>query len=729
MHDLRRSALRLATERQPRAIRRPTGPDGAPLPIRQVFASHVFTLERMREHLPAEVVRRFQAAVEHGEELSADLADRIAQGALEWAVERGATHFAHWFQPMTGTTAEKHDAFLAFDDDRPISRFTGTQLTRSEPDASSFPSGGMRSTFEARGYTVWDPASPLFIMERTNGATLCIPSCFFSYDGHALDKKTPLLRSMDALDRQLARLWGLLGEPVPGRFHVTAGPEQEYFLVDRAWVAARPDLLLAGRALVGAPPPKGQTLEDHYFGSIPSRVLAFMHELELELYKVGVPAQTRHNEVAPSQFEIAVHYEDANLAADHNQLVMELVRKVAGRHALTALLHEKPFPGINGSGKHLNWSLADATGANLLAPGETPEQNLRFLAILAAILLGVHRHAAPLRAAIASHGNDFRLGANEAPPAILSVFLGSRLSELCEALADGRAVGGNGAAALLESGLRHLPRIRRDDTDRNRTSPFAFTGDKFEFRAVGANASISFPLTALNTAVADGLDALSARIEALDDRNPEAILGVIGELLRESRPVRFEGNNYDAAWVARAEARGLPHLRDTPAALAALGAPEVRELFQRHGVLRPAELTSRVAIKTERYLTTVEVELDVLGDLVSQAVLPAARAEIAARSEAHGALHALGIEPHEAERAELKRLIDAVAALHAGWRKLSEAGPRLAALDPAERARAVAAEVVPGIEAMRTACATVEELVADDRWPLPRLREILFQNG
>ncbi|MBA3671829.1 MAG: glutamine synthetase III, partial [Gemmatimonadaceae bacterium] len=487
----------------------PHSPDADGLtsqPTSAYFGCNTFGARQMRDKLPKDVYAKLVASIRQGKKLDLDIAPTVAQVIKEWAIGRGVTHFTHWFQPQTGLTAEKHDAFLSFDDNKqPMESFTGAQLIQSEPDASSFPSGGLRATWEARGYTAWNPASPVFIVESARSRTLCIPSVFIGYNGEALDEMTPLLRSTDVLSQKAMALLELIGEPGVQRVYATLGAEQEYFLIDRNHFALRPDLVMAGRSLVGAPPPRGQQLEDHYFGGIPERIQACIAEVEHELYKLGVPIVTRHNEVAPSQFEMAPAFEDLDIAVDHNQLVMATLRKVALRHGLQAVLHEKPFAGVNGSGKHCNWSLSIASdnpeldGQNLLKPGKTPQQNLRFLVFLAAVLRGVHKHAGLLRAGIASSGNEHRLGANEAPPAIISVFMGSMLTRVIESIAAGKT-SANAAQAMIKLGIARLPEIEKDNTDRNRTSPFAFTGNKFEFRAVGSSASIAFPIVLLNAA-------------------------------------------------------------------------------------------------------------------------------------------------------------------------------------------------------------------------------------
>src|SRR5215211_3897424 len=537
-----------------RAAIKPSHPNASengaapPRPTSDYFGINTFGWRQMRSKLPREVYAKLLASVRHGKKLDGEIAPTVAQVIKEWAISRGVTHFTHWFQPMTGLTAEKHDAFLSFDDQRqPVETFSGAQLIQSEPDASSFPSGGLRATWEARGYTAWNPASPVFIVESGGTRTLCIPSVFIGYHGEALDEMTPLLRSSDALSNKAIELLELLGDKGVHRVFTTLGPEQEYFLFDRSHFALRPDLVMAGRTLVGAAPARGQQLEDHYFGGIPERIQACISEAEHELYKLGVPIITRHNEVAPSQFEMAPMYEETDIAVDHNQMVMATLRKVALRHGLQALLNEKPFAGINGSGKHCNWSLsisadnAELDGFNLLKPGKTPHQNIRFLVFLAAVLKGVHRHAGLLRAGIASSGNEHRLGANEAPPAIISVFMGQSLTQVIEEIASGKPSNGSAAAQMIQLGVAKLPEIQKDNTDRNRTSPFAFTGMKFEFRAVGSSQSIAFPVTLLNAAVAEAIDELIAELreelkktKSVDD----AIMKVVRKAFRATSAIR-----------------------------------------------------------------------------------------------------------------------------------------------------------------------------------------------
>ena len=713
--NARRLAVQTATSRSLRTLPRAVDAEGRPQRISQLFGSRVFHADRMKQRLPPEIYARWSETVEKGARLDRPVADAIAHAVKEWALESGASHFCHWFHPMTGSTAEKHDSFLWFDGaGRPIEKFTGGMLLQSEPDASSFPSGGMRSTFEARGYTVWDPTSPMFLMDGPSGRTLVIPSAFLGYHGQALDEKAPLLRSMEALSKGAVKLLGKLGAAA-SRVTPTVGPEQEYFVIDKAYGALRPDLQVAGRTVLGAAAAKGQSLEDHYFGSIPPRVLAFMEEVEAELYALGVWAKTRHNEVAPSQFELAPVFTEANVAADHNQLVMQTLRKVGDRHGFATLLHEKPFAGVNGSGKHVNWSMQTNTGDNLLDPGHNPAENLRFLAFMAATLLGVHRHAGVLRASIASHGNDFRLGANEAPPAIISVFLGDFLTKIVDGIVSGKVANLPAGQAMIELGVSRLPAVAQDNTDRNRTSPFAFTGNKFEFRAVGSSASISFPTACLNAAVADGVDQLIAWIEAGNGD----VMAAVRKALTESSPVRFDGNGYSAEWVEEAERRGLPHARNTPAALGYLHTAAAKDLFSRTGVLSPEELHSRYDVRLELYNKKVDIEVDVLRELADTYVIPSIIAEIDAADGVAGSL-------------ANKRFLAIEAAGDAGETARRELDAVLGAIPlggTADTASYLCSDVVPALAALRAACDAAEKLVADHRWSLPKYREMLFVNG
>ncbi|MFK7929057.1 MAG: glutamine synthetase III, partial [Myxococcota bacterium] len=619
----RRSALQAISKRKPTHFE----PESKARDLNDLYGRNVFSLDRMREYLPDEASHALAACIDRGSELDPALADQVAHAMKSWALERGATHFTHWFLPMTGATAEKHDSFLDLDGSDLIMRFSGKQLVKGEPDASSFPSGGLRATFEARGYTAWDPTSPAFIRETVAGATLYIPTAFCSWTGEALDKKTPLLRSGEALAKQCMRMIRLLGDEETGFVYPTVGAEQEYFLIDRELFNLRPDLLTSGRTLFGARPPKGQELEDHYFGTISPRVLEYMHEVEEELWKLGVPVKTRHNEVAPSQFELAPVFERTPLAIDHNMLTMEVLRQVARRHGFQCLLHEKPFAGINGSGKHNNWSISTDKGDNLLEPGQTPGENMRFIVFLTAVIQAVDQHADLLRASIAHAGNDHRLGANEAPPAILSIYLGEELSSVVDSLIAGEKHSGSGGGESMRLGVSALPPLPRDSTDRNRTSPFAFTGNKFEFRAVGSSQSIARPNIFINTIVADALAQLA---DAIEDRTsngtelPDAVQQVVQASLTKHHRVIFNGNGYSDAWQQDAKTRGLPNLRTAVDAIGCYGSPEHVELFERHGVLSHKEVESRVNVMFEAYSKALAIEAQSSLDLASTALLPAA---------------------------------------------------------------------------------------------------------
>ncbi len=722
-------AIEAATARHPRKFDLPKDDLGRSLAVSDFFGQYTFGVKEIKGAIPKADYERFVELTHSGQTLEKDLADKIAKAVRNWALEMGITHFCHWFQPMTGLTAEKHDAFISFSDDgAPIENISGSQLIQSEPDASSFPSGGMRSTFEARGYTAWDPTSPMFMMTTVNGRTLCIPSVFVSYTGHALDEKTPLLRSVEALSTSTLKLLHALGDTNIKRVTATLGAEQEYFLIDRAYHALRPDLVHTGRTLIGNRPPKGQELEDHYFGSIPSRVQAFMQEVEYELYRLGVPAKTRHNEVAPAQFEIAPIFEDANVSVDHNHLTMEVLRKVAERHNFTCLLHEKPFAGINGSGKHNNWSMATDTGVNLLDPGTSPHQNLRFLTVLAAILKGVHKHNALLRASIASTGNDHRLGANEAPPAIMSVFLGDQLSMICNKIKSGEAIE-NPERAMISLGVSKIPAVARDNTDRNRTSPFAFTGNKFEFRAVGSTASCSMPMAVLNSAVAQAMGEmakqLTERTKNGGDRD-KAILELVRETIVASEAIRFEGNGYSAEWVTEAERRGLAHLRNTPEALAAFTYPATKQLFTETGVLSEAELQSRHHVNVERYLKKIDIEIETMRLLVDSYVAPAATGYLADMAKTAANLAKItGVEKAPIE-SSVKKVADLLKELSDKRTSMENAFQAASSLGEEARAKSMADKVLPAMDMLRDVCDRIETTVGNAYWPLPKYREMLF---
>jgi glutamine synthetase len=708
----------------------------APRPARtsEYFGINTFGAKQMRDKLPADVYAKLVDAVRYGRKLDPEVAPVVAQVVKDWAVGHGATHFTHWFQPQTGLTAEKHDAFIEFDGENVLETFTADQLIQSEPDASSFPSGGLRATWEARGYTAWNPASPLFIAEWAGVQTLCIPSVFIGYTGEALDEMTPLLRSSDVLSERAVALLDLIGDEDIQRVFTTLGPEQEYFLVDRTLSAMRPDLIMANRTVIGAPPARGQQLEDHYFGGIPERVQSCIAEVEYELYKLGVPIRTRHNEVAPSQFEMAPVFEETDVAVDHNQLVMATLRRVALRHGLQALLHEKPFAGVNGSGKHCNWSLQIRSedhhldGSNLLKPGDTPHQNVRFLLFLAAILKAVHKHAGALRASIASSGNEYRLGANEAPPAIISVFMGGMLTGMLDEITSGK-VRGSAEEQMLRLGVAKLPEIKRDNTDRNRTSPFAFTGQKFEFRAVGGSQSIAFPIMVLNAAVAEALGELTEQLrEKLNGskKADDAVLAVVRESFAESAPIRFEGNNYSQEWVEEAERRGLPNLKRAPEALAQLVTPQSRALFNRLGILSEDELESRYHVKLERYSKDILIELNVLREMVDTMVLPTAfqYLGVLTRAAADARTAGISVAPQAAAAEELGRLVEDLRARRGGLDQVIRDAAEIQ--DPQGQADFLSEQRARCLEDVRALCDQIELTVPDVLWPLPKYREMLF---
>jgi glutamine synthetase len=695
------------------------------------FGSDTYGVDAMRETLPRPVFEKLLATIQRGETLDSKIAEEVAHGMKEWAVARGATHFTHWFQPLNGQSAEKHDAFLTLTPSgEAIARFSGSQLVQGEPDASSFPSGGMRSTFEARGYTAWDPTSPAFLLRHERAATLCVPTVFLSWTGEALDKKAPLLRSMKAVADAAKRVLDLMGTPAK-RVFPTLGSEQEYFLVDSKWYDGRPDLQVTGRTLLGAAPAKGQQLEDHYFGSISDRVIAYMEEFEQAAWALGIPVKTRHNEVAPHQYEIAPIFEDVNRSADHNQLLMDVMRRVAKRRGLACLLHEKPFAGVNGSGKHNNWSLATDDGRNLLDPGETPEEHARFLFFTAAVVKAVHKRAALLRAGIASSGNDHRLGANEAPPAIVSVYLGDPLTRIFDNLAAGKPVELT-SKTMVELGLSSLPSISKDNTDRNRTSPFAFTGNKFEFRAVGSSQAIQMPNVFLNCAAAEALDdvadRLAKRLKGGKGTVTAAMLAVAGEVYAESKSVVFNGDNYGEAWVKEAAKRGLPNLKDTPAALEPYADPSARKLLADCGIFQPHELDARLHVELETFVKQVEIEVAMLLRMVDTGVLPAAarHQEALARSIA-GAKAAKG-----KVAAQEKALVAYSADLDEAHAKRAALAAALAAVkkghpEPAVHARGLCDKVRPAMGALRAVCDRIEASTDASLWPFPTYHQMLFQ--
>jgi len=723
-------AIQDATSRRPRKFDIPRDDLGRAIAVSDYFGSHTFGVKEIKNAILKSDYDRFMDTIHKNAPLEKDLADKIAKAVRNWGMEMGITHFCHWFQPMTGTTAEKHDAFISFSDEgQPIEKFSGSQLIQSEPDASSFPSGGTRSTFEARGYTAWDPLSPMFMITGTNGKTLCIPSAFLSYHGDALDEKTPLLRSVEAASEAAVALLHTLGDTKVNRVVSTLGAEQEYFLIDRSYYALRPDLILTGRTLVGAKPPKGQELEDHYFGSIPSRVEAYMQEVEFELYRLGVPAKTRHNEVAPAQFEIAPIFEEANVSVDHNHLTMEILKKVAERHNFALLLHEKPFAGINGSGKHNNWALATDTGSNLLEPGATPHQNLRFLVVLTSVLKAVLRHNALLRASIASTGNDHRLGANEAPPAIMSVFLGEQLSMILNKIKSGEVIE-NAERAMISLGVAKLPLVAKDNTDRNRTSPFAFTGNKFEFRAVGSTASCSFPVACLNAAVAESMKEMKIAIEekfkTAKDRE-QAILEVVRDAVIATEAIRFEGNGYSAEWITEAEKRGLAHLRNTPEALTAYNLPSTKKLFTETKVLSESELNSRTHVQVERYIKKIEIEVETMKTLLDNYIIPGVSFYLADISDAAVKIAKLNGVDKSTQESLAKKIADLLKELSDRRQNFESAYQNSSSAKSDEaKMKTLAEKVLPAMLATREACDKLEQLVGNGYWPLPKYREMLF---
>lgn len=705
------------------ATRRREGPSRAT----EIFGSRAFNDAVQRARLPKEVYLALRRTITRGEPLEMAVADTVATAMKDWAVEHGATHYTHWFQPLTGITAEKHDAFLVpTPDGKAIAEFNGRELIKGEPDASSFPSGGMRSTFEARGYTAWDPTSPPWLLVSPNGCTLVIPTAFVSWTGEALDKKTPLLRSMEALSTQAVRILRLFGSTAE-RVITTCGAEQEYFLIDRHFYFARPDLINAGRTLFGARPPKGQEMEDQYFGSIPERVLACMMEVEDELYRCGVPVKTRHNEVAPSQYEVAPIFENANVSTDHQMMTMEVLRRVAPKYGLACLLHEKPFAGVNGSGKHLNWSMCDDHGNNLLNPGDTPHDNLQFLVFCAAVLRAVDRFQGLLRASIASAGNDHRLGANEAPPAIISIFLGDMLTDLFEQIDQGSARRTR-QGGVLDPGVSVLPRLPRDAGDRNRTSPFAFTGNKFEFRAVSANQSIAFPNIALNVAVTEALDYCATRLEtamAAGQSLEEACRLLLADIARTHKRIIFNGNGYSEEWQREAEARGLLNLRNTPDALPELLAPHVVEAFETYRVLNERELRARYTVALEAYNKTITVEGQLMVLMANRYILPAALAY-----QTHVAQNVAAVKAAGGTASAGTKTLETLCALVDELRCRADALTRALDHQPngslEDHARYCRDTIVSAMTALRDVGDRIEVVMPSDSWPLPTYREMLF---
>lgn len=699
----------------------------------ELFGTNVFSAKVMKERLPKNVFKSLMKTIDAGEPLDPSIADTVAAAMKDWAIEKGATHYAHVFYPLTGLTAEKHDSFLAPDGaGGAVAEFSGSALIQGEPDASSFPSGGIRATFEARGYTAWDVTSPAYILENPNGTTLCIPTAFFSWTGEALDKKTPLLRSMKAINVQAQRILKLFGHKNAGLVTATCGPEQEYFLIDRNFFFARPDLLNAGRTLFGAPPPKGQEFADQYFGAIPERVLACMLDTERELYKLGVPVKTRHNEVAPSQYEIAPIYENANVATDHQQLIMLTMKRVAGKYGLECLLHEKPFAGVNGSGKHCNWSLGNSTQGNLLEPGKTPHENMQFLVFCAGVIRAVHKHSKLLRAVVAFAGNDHRLGANEAPPAIISIFLGEQLADVFEQIKKSGSAATSKQPGTMTVGVDTLPPLPKDAGDRNRTSPFAFTGNKFEFRAVGSSQSLAGPLVALNTIMTESLDYIATELEKATGGDASKLNGAVQSLLKkiidENGAVIFNGDGYSEEWHQEAEKRGLPNKKQTIDSLPDITDPAVVSMFEKYKVLTPREVESRKEIYFEQYVLTLNVESKLTHEIAKTVIYPAAvryQSELAA---AAANCKAAGVD---FDASLLTKLTGLIKSLNESIGKLEHlihegghGGHGVA--NPQQAAERCAKQLKPAMEAVRSVVDELEGVVADDHWPLPTYQEMLF---
>jgi len=719
-YGTRVQAISQVTDRKPL-------PSKIPQRLEALWATDVFTLSKMQASLPKDVFKSVKNTILTGGKLDVSIAGAVAAAMKDWATSKGALYYAHVFYPMTNATAEKHDGFISVQSDGSvITEFTGKVLVQGEPDGSSFPNGGLRSTFEARGYTAWDVTSPAYVMETDNGVTLCIPTVFISWTGEALDKKTPLLRSISSMSKAATRVLKLLGHTEVAPVNSSCGAEQEYFLVDAHFAHSRPDLLLTGRTLFGKPAAKGQQFDDHYFGAIPERVQVFMQEVEERMYRLGIPAKTRHNEVAPGQFEIAPFFEAANVASDHQQLIMTLLKSTAKKHGFVCLLHEKPFAGINGSGKHVNWSVGNATQGNLLDPGDTPHANMQFLLFCGAVIRGVHKYGPLLRAVVATASNDHRLGANEAPPAIISVYLGSQLEKVFDQISQGQ-IEGSDAPGLMDLGVDTLPVFPKDPGDRNRTSPFAFTGNRFEFRAVGSNQSVSGPLVAMNTILADSLtwvaDNLESRMKAGEDLNTAA-QGVLKEIMDKHRNVIFGGNGYSPEWHKMAvEERGLANLRTTADALPVLKADYIEELFTRMGVFTPVELESRFDVYAEQYLLAIEVEAKLVVSMAKTIIYPAAVRYLSELSLAIANAAAIGIEIDKESAQTVSNLIKL---LMDGVSKLSAAIAKQDFASIEEHMQYSAQTIRPLMDQVREYADTLEGEVADNFWPLPTYQEMLF---
>jgi glutamine synthetase len=720
-YESRTQAIYQITDREPILVEPPAR-------LEDLWAADVFSLSKMKQCLPKGVFKSLKKTIEAGEELDVSTADTVASAMKDWAISKGASYYAHVFYPMTNATAEKHDGFISTQSDgSAISEFAGKLLVQGEPDGSSFPNGGIRSTFEARGYTAWDVTSPAYLMETDNGVTLCIPTIFVSWTGEALDKKTPLLRSIGAMNKAATRVLKILGYSDVAPVNSSCGAEQEYFLVDAHFANSRPDLLLAGRTLFGKPPAKGQQFDDHYFGAIPERVQVFMQDVEKKMYRLGIPAKTRHNEVAPGQFEIAPYFEAANVASDHQQLTMTLLRLTAKKHGFVCLLHEKPFAGINGSGKHVNWSVGNSTQGNLLDPGDTPHENLQFLVFCAAVIRGVHKYGPLMRAVIATASNDHRLGANEAPPAIMSVYLGSQLEELFNQIAAGELNDQYSHSGKIKFDVDTLPPLAKDAGDRNRTSPFAFTGNRFEFRAVGSNQSVSGPLIALNTMLADSLASIGDLLESELGKGSDlkaAVVAVIKEVMDKHRAVIFGGDGYSEAWHKMAvEERGLANLRTTADALPVLKEKYIEELFEKTEVLSPKELESRFEVYSEQYILSIEVEAKLVIDLAKTSIYPAAMRHLGDIAATVGGLEEMGIN---LDQDNLKTVAELTNSLMTKVSKLSSALAKEDFGRVEEHMKYSATTLRSLMDEVRVDVDALEAEVADDLWPLPTYQEMLF---
>ena len=720
-YESRTQAIYQITDRQPIPV-------GPPSRLEDIWATDVFSLSKMKQCLPKPVFKSLKKTIETGEPLDVSVADTVATAMKDWAIAKGASYYAHVFYPMTNLTAEKHDGFISIQSDgSAITEFAGKLLIQGEPDGSSFPNGGIRSTFEARGYTAWDVTSPAYLMETDNGVTLCIPTVFVSWTGEALDKKTPLLRSIEAMNKAATRVLKLLGHTDVAPVNSSCGPEQEYFLVDAHFANSRPDLLLAGRTLFGKPPAKGQQFDDHYFGAIPERVQVFMQDVEKRMYRLGIPAKTRHNEVAPGQFEIAPIFEAANVASDHQQMIMTLLRQTAKKHGFMCLLHEKPFAGINGSGKHVNWSVGNSTQGNLLDPGDEPHKNSQFLVFCAAVIRGVHKYGPLMRAVIANASNDHRLGANEAPPAIMSVYLGSQLEELFNQIASGELNDRYSHKGKLEFEVNTLPPLSKDAGDRNRTSPFAFTGNRFEFRAVGSSQSVSGPLIALNTMLADSLTFVADMLESEIDKGSElnsAIVTVLKEVLDKHGAVIFGGDGYSEEWHKMAvEERGLANLPTTADALPVLKEKYIEELFERTGVLSLKELDSRYEVYSEQYILAIEVEAKLVIDMAKTSIYPAAMRHLADIAGTIGGLEEMGIS---LDKDNIKTVAELINSTMSKVSKLNSAIEKEDFGSTEEHMKYCATTIRPMMDDIRQDVDTLEAEVADDLWPLPTYQEMLF---